>query len=206
MSQLCYDKTIHKLVDDEDILYGILSGGNDTFVFIKTGADYDVGNVCGYENKYLKMGHQIRERIGATVICASNPWIDETPHVAADKAAISQVAAEAGALDYRVYLAGTSDGGYHILRLAQAVPHTSKLLSINTSPKCENGFSDLKAQMLALPQVDKIQVYGTKDDEYACVPLLKSAQIPNLQVLTVEGADHEFSGMVDNFIALIDLL
>ena len=206
MSQLSYEKTIHELVDDEDILYGILSGGNDTIVFIKTGADYDDGNVCGYENKYLKMGHQIRERIGATVICASNPWIDEAPHVAADKAVISQVAAEAGAPDHRVFFVGTSDGGYHILRLAQAVPQTTKLLGINTSPKCEDGFADLKAQMLALPQVDKIQVYGTEDEAYACVPLLKSAQIPNLQVLTVEGADHEFSGMVDDFIALIDLI
>lgn len=206
MSQLRYDSTTHKIVDGEELFYGILSGANDTVVFIKTGADYDDGNICGYEDKYLKMGHQVRARIGATVICASNPWIDEALHVAADKAIISQVVAEAGVPDYKVYLVGTSDGGYHILRLAQAVPQTTKLLGINPSPKCGSKFENWKAELLALPQVDKIQVYGTKDEEYTYVPLLNASNIPNLQVLTVEGADHEFSDMVDDFIALIDLI
>ena len=58
----------------------------------------------------------------------------------------------------------------------------------------------------ALPHVQKIMVYGTEDDDYECVPALQALECENLEILTVEGADHEFTGMVDAFIALIDLI
>ena len=57
-----------------------------------------------------------------------------------------------------------------------------------------------------LASVHKTLVYGTEDEEYCYVPHLKALGCDNLEILTVEGADHDFTGMVEEFIALTDLL
>ena len=75
-----YDRTTRKTVAGEVIHYGILHG-NEEIVFIKVGAD---GSIRGYQDKYLKMAHRVHERLGATVICASNPYI-EHGHLEADQ-------------------------------------------------------------------------------------------------------------------------
>lgn len=50
-------------------------------------------------------------------------------------------------------------------------------------------------------------VYGTRDEVCKeCVSVLTDLGCGKLEVITVEGADHEFTGMVDVFIALINLL
>ena len=200
MPQLSYDKTDIQIIDGRKINYGILCG-NEKVVFIKTGAD---GNIRGYQDKYLKMAHRAHERLGATVICASNPEIEYDAQVAADKAMISKNAAACGFDDFEVYFVGTSDGGYQNLLLAKEIPQTVKILGINPSL---SSVQDFVEKVQALPHVQKIMVYGTKDDVYdECVPELQSLGGENLEIVTVEGADHEFTGMVDEFIALIDLL
>lgn len=198
MSQLSYDKTSSKTVFGEKISYGIVYG-NEKIVFIKVGAD---GSIRGYQDKYLKMAHRVHDRLGATVVCASNPYI-EHGHLGADQSMISKVAAECGFSDYEVYFVGTSDGGYHNLLLAQQVPHTVKLLGINPSLSTTD---DLLEQLRKIPQVKKVLVYGTEDEDFECVPLLQRLDCENLEILTVEGADRGFTGMVDEFIALIDLI
>ena len=199
MSQLSYDKTTSKTVAGEKIHYGILYG-NEKIVFIKVGAD---GSIRGYQDKYLKMAHRAHARLGATVICASNPDVAYDAQVVADKSMISQVVADCGFADYEVYFVGTSDGGYQNILLCQQVPQARKLLGINASL---NTVEDLVVQLQKLPYVEKILVYGTWDDDFACVPILQAIACENLEIITVEGANHEFKGMVDEFIALIDLL
>ena len=199
MPRLSYDKVISKTVAGEKIQYGILNG-NEKIVFIKVGSD---GSIKGYQDKYLKMAHRAHARLGATVICASNPDVDYDAQVVADKAMISRVAADCGVSDYEVYFVGTSDGGYQNILLCQQVPQARKLLGINASL---NTVEDLVAQLQKLPHVEKILVYGTGDDDFSCVPMLQTIACENLEIITVEGANHEFKGMVDEFIALIDLL
>ena len=198
MLRLSYDKVISKTVSSEKICYGILYG-NEKIVFIKVGAD---GSIRGYQDKYLKMAHRVHERLGATVICASNPYI-EHGHLEADQEMISEVAADCGFEDYKVYFVGTSDGGYHNLLLAQRVPQTVKLLGINASLVNEDDFLE---KLQAIPHITKCLVYGTKDDAKQFIPVLQTLESEKLEILTVEGADHEFAGMVDEFIALIDLI
>ena len=200
MPQLSYDKTTSTTVAGEKIHYGILYG-NANFVFIKVGAD---GSIRGYQYKYLKMAHRVHDRLGATVICASNPCdVEYEDQLAADQAMISKVATDCDFADYEVYFVGTSDGGYHNLLLAQRVPQTVKLLGINASLKNED---DLLEKLQAIPHITKCLVYGTKDDAKQFVPALQALECENLEIITVEGADHEFTGMVDEFIALIDLI
>lgn len=200
MSQLSYDKTDIQILDGRKINYGILCG-NEKVVFIKTGAD---GSIRGYQDKYLKMAYRIHERLGATVICASNPEVEYNVQVVADKAMISKVAADCHFADYEVYFVGSSDGGYQNLLLAKEIPQTVKILGINPSL---SSVQDFVEKVQAQPCVQKIMVYGTKDDVYdECVPTLQALECESLEVVTVEGADHEFTDMVDAFIALIDLI
>ena len=200
MSRLNYDKRTTKTVSGEKISYGIVYG-NEKLVFIKTGVD---GNIRGYQDKYLKMAQRVHERLGATVICASNPEVEYNAQVIADKAMISRIAADCAFSDYEVSFVGTSDGGYQNLLLAKELPQAVKFLGINPS-LCT--VQDLVEKVQALPHVSKIMVYGTKDDVYKeCVPVLQALECEKLKIMTIEGADHEFTGMVDAFIALIDLL
>lgn len=198
MNQSSFDQLARKTVDGETITYGILHG-NERIVFIKAGAG---GSVNGHQDKYLRMAQRARERLGATVICASNPFI-EAGHVAADRAAIERIAAALQLSDYTVELVGTSDGAYHCLLLAKELPQAKRLLAINPSLI---DLADLKERLAALPQLDKTIVCGTEDEDY---PLL-SQQSPlaneRLTFIAAEGADHRFSGMLDTFINLIDLL
>lgn len=198
MQQHHYDKCTSKTIGGEKIKYGIVHG-SEKIVFIKTGAD---GNIRGYQDKYLKMVHRVHERLGATVICASNPDT-ERGHEDADRAMIESVAAEAEFASYEVYFVGTSDGGYHNLKLAKTIPQSVKFLGINASL---NSVQDLTEKLQAIPDVQKLLVYGTKDEDYIREPALRALKCDNLEVITIEGADHDFTGMVEEFIALIDLL
>jgi alpha/beta superfamily hydrolase len=117
---------------------------------------------------------------------------------------IEKVAAAGNFSDYEVYLSGTSDGAYYNLLLGKELPQAVKILGINPSL---SSVQDFVEKVQALPYVQKIMVYGTRDDVYdECVPELQALECENLEIVTVEGADHEFTGMVDEFIALIDLL
>jgi hypothetical protein len=129
MKNLKYNKTLSITIGDEDIKYGVLFG-NEKIVFIKVGAD---GNIRGYQDKYLKMAHRVHDRIGATVICASNPYIIENTHIKADKSLIEKVIADRGPDNYELYFVGNSDGGDHSLKLSQQFPKTVKFLGINSS-------------------------------------------------------------------------
>jgi alpha/beta superfamily hydrolase len=148
------------------------------------------------------MAHRVHERLGATVICASNPDI-EHGHEAADRAMIESAAAEAGFASYEVYFVGTSDGGYHNLKLAKIVPQAVKFLGINASL---NSVQDLTEKLQAIPDIQKLLVYGTKDEDYIRESALQALKCDNLEVITIDGADHEFTDMVAEFIALIDLI
>ena len=200
MTTLSYDKILSATVDGEKIKYGILFG-NEKIVFIKVGAD---GNIRGYQDKYLKMAHRIRDRIGATVICASNGDADPRDQLRADKFLIKKVIAEHGFENYEMYFVGTSDGGEHSLKLAQYFPEAVKFLGINSSWSNRDAFLE---RIQSMPIVKKIFVYGANDVDFDdIVPKLKALDCDNLETVVLDGVDHEFTGRIDDFIALIDLL
>ena len=197
-NKLTYDKVVSKTIKGEKIYYGIISE-NEKIVFIKVGAD---GNIKGYKNKYLKMAHRVHEKTGATVICASNPYI-ENGHVAADKEMILKVVNEMNFSEYTVSFFGPSDGAYHNLSLAQEISGVIKILCVNPSSV---NLDDLEKKLLKLSSINKILVYGSKDDEYSSLLHLKELNCENLELITIDGADHEFKGMSEEYITLIDML
>lgn len=198
-----YDVSTRKSVAEEKINYGILYGNSKKLVFIKSGAG---GRIRGKHNKYLKTAYRLRDRLGATVICADNP--DSEPenipkHQKADIKMISSVAAERKLTDFELYFIGTSDGAYHNIRLAKEFPQTVKLLGINPSMI---SLEDLAENLCALNGVEKILVYGSEDECLNEVSELRELVCNNLRLITVEGADHNFTGMTDDFIALTDMI
>ena len=200
MTSLLYDKILSITVDDEKIQYGILFG-NEKIVFIKAGTG---GSIRGHQDKYIKMAHRIRDRIGATVICASNGDADPRDQLRADKFLIKKVIAERGFENYEMYFVGTSDGGYHSLLLTQQFPKTVKYLGINSSHK---GIEDFAERILSLSQVKKILVYGRNDEDFdKDFPTMNALACDNLEIVVLNGVDHDFTDKVDDFIALIDLI
>lgn len=179
----------------ETVEYEILSG-NETVVFIKAGAG---GSARGYKNKYLKMARRVHKRIGATVICASNP---DFPHKALDEREIRQVASEMGFQGFRLCLWGISDGAYQNLSLAKGFPETAEWIGVNSSFIT---FAEFEEKLQALPYVKKILVYGTEDDEYSSIPpaFMKNE---GWKMLLIKGADHRFSGMLPQLNQTFDLI
>lgn len=190
-----FDKIIHKTLDEESVDYGFIFG-NNKIVFIKAGAG---GGIPGYQDKYLRMANKVHERLGATVICSSN----YEKCLLIDKKAIEWCTRYLKLKDAELYFVGVSDGADQCITLSRNAP-TKKLLCIN--PSFVPGH-DPSNRLILRSKVEKIFVYGTKDDEgYELVPKLKERAIPNFEIRWVEDADHEFTGMVDEFIALIDLI
>ena len=120
------------------------------------------------------MAHRVHERLGATVICSSNyeKCLDM------DKRALEWCARYLKLTEAELYFVGVSDGADQCISLARNAP-TKKLLCINPSFVPGHDPSD---RLIIRSKVEKIFVYGTKDDEgYELVPKLKERAIPNLK-------------------------
>ena len=192
---MAFDKIIHKALDEESVDYGFIFG-NNKIVFIKAGTG---GGIPGYQDKYLRMAHRAHERLGATVICSSN-YEKSLP---TDKKAIEWCARYLKLEDAELYFVGVSNGADQCISLSKNVP-TRKLLCIN--PSFVPGH-DPSNRLILQSAVEKVFVYGTEDEEgMALIPKLKARGIRNFQIELINGADHSFTGMVDEFIALIDLI
>ena len=173
--------------------------GNEKIVFIKAGAG---GSERGYEDKYIKLAERINERTGATVITASNP-IDPICD-APDAQEILWVVNRMGFEHFELCFVGVSDGAYLNLELAKQFAETRKWIGINTSFTSVN---ELGARLNALPNVTKLMIYGTKDDDFdEVVPALSTMSSDNFVMEFIEGADHRFTDMLEEFIALADYI
>ena len=173
--------------------------GNEKIVFIKAGAG---GSERGYEDKYIKLAERINERTGATVITASNP-IDPICD-APDAQEILWVVNRMGFEHFELCFVGVSDGAYLNLELANQFAETRKWIGINTSFASVN---ELGARLNALPNVTKLMIYGTKDDDFdEVVPALSTMSSDNFVMEFIEGADHRFTDMLEEFIALADYI
>lgn len=173
--------------------------GNEKIVFIKAGAG---GSERGYEDKYIKLAERINERTGATVITASNP-IDPICD-APDAQEILWVVNRMGFEHFELCFVGVSDGAYLNLELAKQFAETRKWIGINTSFTSVN---ELGARFNALPNVTKLMIYGTKDDDFdEVVPALSTMSSDNFVMEFIEGADHRFTDMLEEFIALADYI
>ena len=179
-----FDEVIQK----EEIEYGIVRG-NENIVFIKAGAG---GNFRGYGDKYLKMAMALHERDGATVICASNP--SDELCFRHDETVLREVINEQTKTPVLRFI-GVSRGAYlGVLYHSECFPF-EKLLLVNM-PLMINFHKAMKH----LKGKNATFVFGSKDPSASYVPFLKRYCDA---VVMMEGADHNFSGMIEEFVELV---
>ena len=187
-----------KTVVQEDgltIEYGLMHG-NNRIVIIKAGAG---GSYTGYEEKYLRIAHRLREAHGCTVLCLSNYANDSFER--GDVAVIRELIAEMGGEVELCYI-GNSNGSTQGLLTATKYFAFRRMVLVNM-PLMLN-FHRIKA---ALTRADtEIRfVYGEGDPSISYVPFLRNASakegnLARTEIVTVDGADHNFEGMTDVFI------
>ena len=117
-----YDEILCREYAGYAVEYGIAWGG-PVVVFVKAGRG---GSCFGFEDKYLKMAHLLKERWNCSVICASNP-AGAPATVAEDGALVRELFPTAD----RVYAVGSSNGAYQVLELAKGNPNVKNLLTVN---------------------------------------------------------------------------
>lgn len=189
-----YDYTLHH----DGIDYGIITG-NDQIVFIKVGLG---GSYLGYENKYLTMARQLHKRYGCSVIVSSNPH-DGIDHSSKDRQMIEQYVLENQLCSSELFFFGHSNGGIKGLELANKAIKFKKIVLVNM-PLMIN-FHKTKRYISSIPQTQIVAVYGEFDASYPYVPFLDGTA-ENVKVLTVSKADHNFKGMLNEFIDLSDMI
>lgn len=195
-----FDKKITKIIDGEKLEYGIIFG-NEKIVFIKVGAEQSIHKWQDHFQIFIALAERAHRLYGATVICASNPF---APHAEFDEEMIRWAVSNQGFKDFELYLWGISDGAYSNLSLAARFPETVKYIGLNASFITLDGFEQ---KLQALPNVKKLLVYGSEDDEFDIVfPALKKRQNDFLKTMVVNGGDHRFSGMPLAIIFSIDFI
>ena len=91
----------------------------------------------------------------------------------------------------------------YLLKPAQTETSRDKKQVSKDGPQ---SFDDLKERLLETSQIHKTLIYGDRDDEYIYFADVKKLNLSNLTLFVIEGADHEFRGMLEEYIALMDLI
>ena len=179
--------------------YGYVKG-NGRVVLIKAGRG---GDYCGYDNKYLQIAQKLNEKYGYTVICISNPV--EEFSVECDREILDRVLSVEGIECDEIRLVGVSNGGIKVLQLGASSLTASRIITVNM-PLMVNFYKTVDS-ICACKGARIVTVYGDRDPSFSYLPFLKMKDLPGVEILTVHGADHQFVGMVSEFIDMtVELL
>lgn len=172
--------------------------GNNRIVIIKAGAG---GNHIGHDEKYLKAARLLHDAYGCTVLCLSNYANDSFER--GDVAVIRELIAEMGG-EVELYYVGNSNGSTQGLLTATKYFAFQRMVLVNM-PLMLN-FHRIK-EALTRADTEIRFVYGEGDPSISYVPFLRNASakegsLARAEIVTVDGADHNFAGMTDRFIEL----
>ena len=192
-----FEKILEHVGESGAIEYGIIRGIGAT-VFIKTGVGADIRND---KSKYVILAERLNKKYGCSVICASNPQqIKNQAEI--DESAIDTLVRDYG-LDYPEFFFGNSNGGIRGLELAVSGGRFTRMVIVNM-PLMINMFKT-KAMIRELSEVDIMAFYGDGDPSLPYVPFFKD-KFDNMRLTVCPGADHNFLGMIGDFIGLADSL
>ena len=167
--------------------------GSTTMLFIKGGSG---STYYGYNNKYLDIARTINEKYGLTVAVSSNKLFSVI-----DLKAEFQSVFTAMNTHYQVLFAGVSSGAVVAIEQSPDIYDLQKLLLIN--PPFTISLPKVKKSLEAKKDATFNFVFGSNDPTYRFLPLLdnvKSQSTINLKI--VEGADHNFKNMENEFKSL----
>ena len=160
------------------VTYGVLRGG-ENIIFVKAGRG---GNYRGYKDKYVRFAEYLRDNFGTSVICASNP--DECrSSFEADASVILEYARGFDAP--KLYLWGTSDGGFKCIDLAEKLEF-ERLLIVNM-PLMIN-FYKTKEKLRTFEAARIAFFYGDRDPSFKYTPFLYS--LHGAKLVELENTGH----------------
>lgn len=187
-----FDKTVSHTVDGYELKYGVFYG-NQNIVFIKCGAG---GTISDHNGKYVKMAYRLNQSLGATVICSAYPYPSDDFLLQYDERIIDKFIDKFDSCS--LSFIGVSRGAYVGLTYFSKKFNFSKMLLINM-PLMINFHKSIDA----LPDKEILFVYGEQDPSFTYIPYLK---LHHNNVTIIKGANHTFDGMLEEFVALADLL
>ena len=176
--------------------YGFVFDRDRQKIFlIKTGQD---GSIYGYQNKYLKLACELRDKYGFSVVCASTPSSD-----------IDQMAqfAEIVKSEFnitkatKIYFMGMSKGASIGCLGHVSFPQISRFLlinpplMINTTKLCRC-VQNYAGEMMTF-------IFGSLDPSAHLAGLLKLHERKNVRVTIVPRQDHYFSKDGFNLLDLV---
>lgn len=179
--------------DGIDVEYGCVCGSSK-ILYIKAGMG---GSYLGYENKYLRIARRINEKYGYSVICVSNPV--PLP-IVVDKTILHKFVKEQGIQNPEMFFFGHSNGCVKGLELGACGIPFIKMVLVNM-PLMIN-FHKTVQWINAMTGTDIVTVYGEIDPSYRYIPFLQIKNFENLEIVKVDGADHNFNGMTEQYIEL----
>ena len=149
------------------------------------------GSACGYQNKYLNLANEIRDKYGITIV--SCVTIDEqgpdkkTNQIAGDIALVN----EYGKSRPKILFMGMSKGASLGCIEGSKIPQISRLLLINPPlminlPRICRAAKNFSGEMMTF-------VFGSEDPSIRESALLKLHERDNMKAVTVPGQDHYFS-------------
>lgn len=192
-----FDETYKVSCEGTDVEYGCILGSSQ-IVYIKAGMG---GSYLGYEDKYLKIAHRLKDKYGCSVICVSNPV--PLP-VSVDQIILDKFIRENGINSPEMFFFGHSNGCVKGLELgASGIAFTGMVL-VNM-PLMLN-FHKTVQWINKMPEANIVTVYGEKDPSYRYIPFLENKNLPNVEIVKVVGADHNFKGMMEQFIELSEMI
>lgn len=177
------------------IEYGFVNG-NNTIVFIKVGQD---GSIYGYENKYLKMAHILNKNKGYSVIVSPNPFDGQNPLDDAMEV-IEKYLKDNNLKDYKIYYFGHSNGARIGITWGYMYPKIKRMICVN-SPIFIN-WHKLKTGLQSSNNQDIYLIYGQYDQSARYTELLNPLLSDRISLKVIDGADHNFTNMIDDFIQL----
>lgn len=191
-----YDEITKSEFNNNTIIeYGIIKG-NSIVVFIKVGQD---GSIYGYENKYLIVAQKLNKKYGYSVIVSSNPFDGNNP-LEHDMNFVREYCMRNKINDYEVYFIGHSNGARIGISWGYQYTEIKKMLLIN-SPLFIN-WHILKKGIHQSQNQEMLLIYGNRDNSYKYVGLLEPLLDDNKKLIIIDGADHNFTNMLDKFIEL----
>ena len=160
------------------------------------------GSAYGYQNKYLNLANEIRNKYGITVVsCATSdePNSDNrTNQIAEDIALLNETCKS----HPKILFMGMSKGASLGYIEGNKIPQISRLLLINPPlminlPRICHAAKNFNGEMMTF-------VFGSEDPSVKESRLLKLHERDNMKVITVPGQDHYFSRDGFNLMTLVE--
>jgi len=171
--------------------YGLILG-NEHAIFIKAGLD---GSMYGYENKYLDIADQLNSLYGYSVIVASNPSGSKNS-LKEGVSVLKKYSDSQGLALSDISYFGFSNGAY--LGFTEGYQCDFKDFLLINSPLMIN-YHKIKAGLAAINGHRTLIVYSEKDPSFKYAQMLSVCLAENMKIEIVPGADHQFTGMTEQF-------